>query len=216
MRHARYGLLPVVLLLAGCMTTDPVTRQQKVSNAAQQAATGAAVGALVGALSGMGSGRNVIQSAAFGAAAGGAAGLVSGAAADRYEAALLAEFSAAGVKITERGANAVLEVDGGILFERDSNQPAGYAARRLAAIGAILTRYPRHRVDVVGHASSDEPPTLAGSRAATARAILANAGVPFGRVRISGRGSSEPMRSDASEATRAVNRRVEVFLAPTT
>ena len=216
MRRVRpASLLAIFLSLSAC-TTDPVTRERKVSYTMLQGMGGAAVGATIGALNGVlpahnaarDTGRNIVLSAAAGAAIGGAAGAAHGAAVDKYEAGLLQEFAAAGVQITERGTDAILEVQGGLSFEKNSAQPTYKVEYRLREIGLILTHYQRHQIDVVGHTSSEEDPQLSEWRASMASNILIRMGVTPSRIPSSGRGDTE--------ATRAANQRVEIFLTPGT
>jgi outer membrane protein OmpA-like peptidoglycan-associated protein len=71
-------------------------------------------------------------------------------------------------------------------------------------------------VTIVGHTDStgsdaiNEP--LSRERALAVRDYLSARGVSSGRVSVSGRGSHEPVASNDSEAGRAANRRVEIFL----
>jgi outer membrane protein OmpA-like peptidoglycan-associated protein len=71
-------------------------------------------------------------------------------------------------------------------------------------------------VMVVGHTDStgndaiNNPLSL--QRAQTVRDFLATRGVPASRLEVAGRGSREPVADNASDAGRAKNRRVEIFL----
>ena len=71
-------------------------------------------------------------------------------------------------------------------------------------------------VRIVGHTDStgsdaiNDP--LSVERARTVRNYLADRGVPSARLDIAGRGSREPIADNATDAGRAKNRRVEIFL----
>jgi outer membrane protein OmpA-like peptidoglycan-associated protein len=72
-------------------------------------------------------------------------------------------------------------------------------------------------VRIIGHTDNtgsdavNDP--LSMQRAASARDYLSARGIDAGRILIAGRGSREPVAENASEAGRARNRRVEIFLA---
>ena len=72
------------------------------------------------------------------------------------------------------------------------------------------------KVMIVGHTDNtgsdaiNNPLSL--QRAQTVQDFLASRGVPVSRLEISGRGSREPLVDNATEASRAKNRRVEIFL----
>ena len=80
-----------------------------------------------------------------------------------------------------------------------------------------LGENPRTTVRIVGHTDStgndtiNEP--LSVNRAAAVRNYLTARGVAPNRVAIDGRGSREPIASNATEAGRAQNRRVDIFVA---
>jgi outer membrane protein OmpA-like peptidoglycan-associated protein len=72
------------------------------------------------------------------------------------------------------------------------------------------------QVDIVGHTDSTGSEavnnTLSLERAHSVRDYLQGQGVPAQRVTTTGRGEREPVADNASEAGRARNRRVEIFL----
>lgn len=204
-------------LLAGCTTTDPATRKQKVSHTTEGAVAGAVGGVLVGGLlCAANNGHRCGEIMAITTAAGAIDGAAKGAGADAYEAKLLAEFEMAGVQIAERGGNAVLETRSAILFAKDDDRPTGSALRQLRTIGKILARYPGHAIDIVGHTSSDEDAAVGIGRAEAAGAILASRGVGDGRMATRSVGASQPLRAEDTESGRAANRTVEIFLRPRT
>jgi outer membrane protein OmpA-like peptidoglycan-associated protein len=71
-------------------------------------------------------------------------------------------------------------------------------------------------VTVIGHTDNtgsdavNDP--LSRDRANAVRQYLAQRGVAAGRVEIAGRGEREPVADNTSEAGRAQNRRVEIYL----
>lgn len=73
------------------------------------------------------------------------------------------------------------------------------------------------RVTVVGHTDSVSPvdvnDQLSQDRAEAVREYLVHHGVQRGRLLVEGRGARQPVVSNATEAGRAANRRIEIFLS---
>ncbi|WP_141104197.1 OmpA family protein, partial [Noviherbaspirillum denitrificans] len=80
-----------------------------------------------------------------------------------------------------------------------------------------LNANPYARVNIIGHTDNtggdaiNNP--LSVNRAAETRDYLTSRGVPSNRISIDGRGSHEPIAANNTEANRARNRRVEIFVA---
>ena len=87
----------------------------------------------------------------------------------------------------------------------------------LDRFAATLNQNPVTTVNIVGHTDNtgsnavNDPLSL--NRARATRDYLTAHGVAEGRISIAGRGSHEPVASNASAAGRAKNRRVEIFVA---
>lgn len=86
----------------------------------------------------------------------------------------------------------------------------------------VLDEVGRHldstvRLTIIGHTDSTGPAgindPLSLDRAESVREYLVNHGVQRGRLLVEGRGGREPLVSNATEAGRATNRRVEIFLS---
>lgn len=73
------------------------------------------------------------------------------------------------------------------------------------------------RITVVGHTDSSAPAEsndqLSLDRAEAVREYLVHHGVQRGRLLVEGRGARQPVVSNATEAGRAANRRMEIFLS---
>jgi outer membrane protein OmpA-like peptidoglycan-associated protein len=86
----------------------------------------------------------------------------------------------------------------------------------LNRFAASLRENPAAQVAIVGHTDntgSDEiNDPLSVNRAAATRDYLADRGVPERRIAIDGRGSYEPIGNNNTEAGRAMNRRVEIYV----
>ena len=87
----------------------------------------------------------------------------------------------------------------------------------LDEVAKTLASYQSTFIDVTGHTDStggdaiNNP--LSVSRAQSARDYLAARGVSANRVAIDGRGSREPVADNSTEAGRARNRRIDIYLA---
>ena len=79
-----------------------------------------------------------------------------------------------------------------------------------------LRNNPNAEVSIIGHTDStgsdaiNNPLSL--ERAASTRDFLVARGVPTQAIRIDGRGSREPVADNATDAGRAKNRRVEIYV----
>jgi outer membrane protein OmpA-like peptidoglycan-associated protein len=71
-------------------------------------------------------------------------------------------------------------------------------------------------ITVIGHTDSTGGDALSESlsveRAESVRSYLAARGVPASHVQVQGRGAREPVTSNSTDAGRAQNRRVEIFM----
>ncbi len=203
----RLGALALVGALAagtGCAQMSTTQRGAVIG-----AASGAAVGAAVGKATG-----STARGAIIGAAVGGAAGAIIGRQMDD-QAEKLAK-SIPGATVQRVGEGIVVTFDSGILFDFDQAALKPAARENLANLAASLNEYDGTEVLLVGHTDSvgsDEyNQGLSERRAQAARSYLISLGVSPLRIRAVGRGESEPIASNDTEAGRAENRRVEVAI----
>ncbi len=89
----------------------------------------------------------------------------------------------------------------------------------LDGIGNFLKDYPNHKVVVLGHTDSQGKSAmnraLSEKRANKVREYLvAYQNIAPARVTAGGAGSAEPVATNANEAGRALNRRVEIAILP--
>ena len=201
----------VALALAGCAADDPNKR----------AKTGAAVGAVAGAILGhqLDSDAGRFVGAAVGAVAGGAVGHYMDKQQQEFDSALAAEQQNNQVEI-QRLQDETLKIDisNEVSFDfgradiKPSFQPA------LNKVAGVLQRYPNSVVHVVGHTDSVGSDAynqrLSEQRAQAVIDYLASAGVARDRLRAEGRGETEPRDTNATEAGRQLNRRVELYVKP--
>lgn len=187
----------------------------------QRAKVGAAVGAVAGAVLGHQldgkSGRWV--GAAVGALAGGGVGHYMDNQQQEFESSLQQERDANQLEIERlRDDTLKLTVDSEVSFDFGKAEIKPTFRPSLDKLGALLMKYDRTIVHVVGHTDSvgsDQfNQRLSEERAMRAGDYLAAYGVPRDRLRTEGRGEREPRANNATEAGRQLNRRVEIFVKP--
>ncbi|MGZ2484460.1 outer membrane protein OmpA-like peptidoglycan-associated protein [Rhizobium pisi] len=205
--------------LSACTTTDPYTGEQKVSNTAGGAALGALGGALVGVAVG-GGGHGKRNAALIGAGIGALAGGAIGNYMDQQEAELRAQLEGTGISVTRNGDNIILNMPSNITFDvdQDAVKPGFYPT--LNSVAIVLRKFNRTLIDVNGHTDStgslQHNQDLSQRRALSVADYLGGQGIDQRRVSAVGFGPSQPVASNASEAGRAQNRRVEIQIAPIT
>ena len=206
MRHS-FVIIPMlatVFVSSGCASLN-----KKETGAIIGGATGAAVGAAVGRANG-----STAKGAIIGAAVGGTAGAVIGHQMDQQAKEIKQNIPGAIVERVGEGLQVTFE--SGLLFDYDSNVLREAARKNLATLAASLEKYPNTDLMIVGHTDATGPDsynmTLSERRAAAASNYLAAQGVSRARLRSTGRGESEPLVSNDTEAERQKNRRVEVAI----
>lgn len=177
---------------------------------------GAAVGAGIGALIGKGKGAAI--GAAVGAVAGGVAGTLIGKKMDK-QAKELAQISGAQVDtVTDVNGYEAIKVtfDSGILFDFNKSNLSASAKNSLTKFAASLQNNPQTDVQIYGH-TDNVGTRAANEKVSTARAeevkkYLINSGVASSRMTSQGLAYDYPVADNSTEAGRAQNRRVEVYI----
>jgi len=208
------------LAVTACVTTDPYTGQQKVSNTAGGTVIGAAAGALgglvVGEVTGADTRKSVLLGAGIGALTGGGIGLYM----DRQEAELRAQLQGSGVSVTRVGNNIVLNMPSNVTFDTDQDTIKPDFHMVLSSVSLVLKKYNQSLVDVNGHTDSDGSDQynfdLSQRRATSVADFLTFSGIDSRRFFIRGFGESRPIASNATAAGKAANRRVEIQITPLT
>ncbi len=211
----------VLAALAGAMmvsacTTDPYTGEQKVSNTLGGAALGAGLGAGLGMLAGGDDRRNALIGAGIGALAGGLGGNYM----DQQEAELRRQLQGTGVSVTRTGDQIILNMPSNITFATDQDQVVSGFYPTLNSVALVLNKFNRTIVDVYGHTDSTGSDKhnfdLSQRRALSVANYLNGQGVDSRRFAVTGFGPTSPIATNATEAGRAQNRRVEIQLSPLT
>jgi outer membrane protein OmpA-like peptidoglycan-associated protein len=216
-------IVPIALsaLLIGCATqpSDPNATVDR-NNTAIGAIIGAVAGAVVGGQ--LDDDGNRDKGTILGAIAGAAAGAGIGNMMDKQEQefrdALAAEQRRSEIEI-ERVREDLLKLtfDNEVTFDLNSAGIKSSFSNSLDKVADVMQKYDSV-AQVVGHTDSsgaeDYNQALSERRANAVVGYLMESGVAGSRLTASGRGEYEPRESNATEAGRALNRRVEVFVTP--
>jgi outer membrane protein OmpA-like peptidoglycan-associated protein len=190
--------------LSGCASMN-----KKQEGAVIGAAAGGAIGGVIGNQTG-----STARGAIIGAVVGGAAGAIIGHQMDQQAKEL--SQSIPGATVARVGEGIAVTFESGILFAFDSDQILPTAGTNLTELAKSLQRYPDSQLLIVGHtdAKGDDAynQRLSERRSASAAAYLASQGVDRARLSATGKGESEPIATNDTDAGQAKNRRVEVAI----
>lgn len=181
-----------------------------------QTQRGTAVGAGVGALAGAAIGGDA-RGAVVGGLLGGAGGYVWSRHMQEKKMAMERATVGSGVQVSQTSDNQLkLNIPSDISFDTGRADIKPNLRPILDQFATGLSNQPNTEVRIIGHTDStgtdavNDPLSL--QRAESARQYLAARGVDPRRIIVAGRGEREPIADNNSDAGRARNRRVEVFL----
>lgn len=207
----------VCLSLTACetlQTEDPYTGEKQVSKTVVGAGIGAVGGAVVGGIAG---GR---KGALIGAGVGAIAGAGVGYYMDQQEAKLREKLRGTGVSVTREGDNIILNMPGNVTFKTNSSDISADFYPVLESVSVVLNEYEKTYVDVVGHTDStgsvEYNQRLSERRAESVARYLESQKVIPERIKTIGAGEMDPVATNDTPEGRALNRRVEITLAPVT
>lgn len=199
----------VLATLAGCAGMDDTQR-----NTAVGAGVGTAAGALVGHMTG---GNNTLRGAAIGGAVGALGTYLWSRNMEEQKRAMQQATAGTGIAVTQTPDNQLkIEVPSDVSF--DTNQAAikPNFAPVLDRFAQTLRQNPATTVRIIGYTDSTGSDAinnpLSVNRAASTRDYLVARGVESNRISIDGRGSHDPIADNGTEAGRARNRRVEIYV----
>lgn len=180
--------------------------------------SGGAAGAGIGAL--IGGGKGAAIGAGVGAAVGAGVGALIGNKMDKQQKELEAQLAEQAKIEQTTDANGLQAIkvtfDGGILFPFNSYQLSEQAKKDLTAFAANLLQNPGTDVQIFGY--TDNVGSLAANtkvadgRADAVKTYLMNSGVPATRLTAKGIPMADYVASNDTEAGRAQNRRVEIYI----
>lgn len=200
------GIAALSIALAGCET---------MSEREKGTATGAAIGAAAGAVLSSATGGRAGTGALIGGAVGAVAGNLWSKRMEEKRAAMERATAGTGIEVARTPDNQLrVNVPSDLSFEVNSAalrpELRGVLDQFAQGLdGSLLVRIVGH-TDSTGSDAVNDPLSL--RRAQTVRDYLDTRGVPAARMTIEGRGSREPLADNGTEAGRAKNRRVEIFL----
>jgi outer membrane protein OmpA-like peptidoglycan-associated protein len=207
-RASAAAMAVAALLLAAC--ADMSERQKGT-------AQGAGIGAVAGAVLSSATGGKAGTGAVVGGALGAVVGNVWSKRQEDRRVAMEQATRGTGVEVS-RTADDQLKLN----IPNDVSFDVGSAAIRPALRGVLdpfatsLRDDPQARITIVGHTDSTGSEAvnnpLSVERAQSVRDYLVTRGVAATRIETAGRGEREPVADNSSEAGRAKNRRVEIFL----
>ena len=203
---------------SACTTMDPYSSAPRRNNTVTGAVAGAVGGALLGYLTHTSDGEQGRKNALIGAGIGALGGAAVGAYMDNQQRALEAELSGSGVGVARQGDNLVLRMPSDVTFAHDRADIDARFYPVLEDVARVLNQYDRSTIDVIGHADSDGSDdynlNLSRQRASSVAGYLVSRNVLADRLFVDGYGESRPIASNATEAGKAENRRVEILIRP--
>ncbi|WP_199136246.1 OmpA family protein [Pedobacter sp. ASV12] len=211
MMTSRFKIATLSVAFAiGAMTfqgCDSLTNTQK------GAGIGAAAGGVIGGIIGKKAG-NTAVGAIIGAAVGGTAGGFIGKRMDKQAAEI--QNAIPNAEVIREGEGIIVKFDSGILFDFDKFDLKDAAKQNIQSLASSINQYPGTDIKVIGHTDSRGTEqynmNLSEKRAAAVKAYAVSQGVPPARLITVGKGFSEPIADNATDAGRAANRRVEIVI----
>lgn len=192
------------ILGAGC---NSLTKTQK------GAAIGAGAGGTIGAFIGKAAG-NTALGTVIGGAVGGTAGAFIGRKMDRQAAEI--KQTVPGATVTRQGEGIIVKFDSGILFDVNKTDLKPDAQTNLQNLATSLRNNPQTNITIIGHTddtgSESYNQDLSVRRATAVKTFISGNGVDPSRMTTQGKGESEPIADNSTEAGRAQNRRVEIVI----
>ena len=196
------------LALAGCESMSPTQKGTAV---------GAGVGAGAGAVIAKGTGGKAGTGAAIGGVVGAVVGNIWSKKQEERKAAMERATQGTGVEVTRTADNQLkLNVPNDVSFDVNSATIKPELRGVLDTFANSLRDDPNAQLSIIGHTDStgsdaiNNPLSL--ERARSVKDYLAARGVASNRIETAGRGEREPVADNGSEAGRARNRRVEMYL----
>ena len=198
------GVLAITLMTAGCSSLSRTERGAIIG-----AGAGGAIGGVIGNQTG-----STARGAIIGAAVGGVVGAIIGNQMDKQADELAQNIP--GATVTRVGEGIAVTFASGLLYDFDSDRIRAEAAQNLRNLAASLDKYPNTDLLIVGHTDAQGPDSynwdLSERRSRSAADYLAAQGVARTRLRTAGRGETEPIASNDTDAGQQQNRRVEVAI----
>ncbi len=212
----RFRVLTALVLCSAILMSSCSTSKNSTKGGVIGGAGGALLGAGIGALVGHGKGAAI--GAAVGGAVGAGAGVVIGKKMDKQKAELEKIEGAKVETVTDANNLQAIKVtfDSGILFTTGKSDLNTSSKTALLKFAASLKETPETDITIYGHTdnkgSRDLNLKLSNDRAASVSSFLNTNGILKERMTTEGKAFDEPVADNATEAGRAQNRRVEIYI----
>ena len=192
------------MVFEGCAKA---TRTQK--GAVIGAATGGTIGALIGKKAG-----NTAVGAIIGGAIGGTAGAYIGKRMDKQAKEI--EQTVPNAEVIRTGEGIIVKFDSGILFDVNKSDLKPNAMTNIQNLATSMKNNPETNILIIGHTDADGADSynmgLSERRARSVKNYAMMQGVEASRLKIEGRGESEPIASNDTAEGKSQNRRVEIVI----
>src|SRR5450830_903089 len=203
-RTVIFSMGAVAMLVSGCANMTDTQRSTAI---------GAGVGALAGAAIG-----DSRQATLVGAGVGALGGYIWSQQMAKKKAAMEQATAGTGVAVTQTSDNQLkLNIPSDISFDTGRANIKPNLQPILNQFAQGLSAQPNTEIRIIGHTDNTGSDAvnnpLSINRAASARDYLVSRGVDARRIQIDGRGEHEPIADNSTEAGRARNRRIEIYLA---
>ena len=205
-----------VIAIAATSLVGCANMTETQSDTAKGAGIGAIAGAIIGGVAS--GGKGAATGAAIGAAVGAGGGYLWSKNMQEQRAAMEQATQGTGVTVSQTSDNQLkLEIPSDISFDSGSYQIKSNLRPILDRFAVTLNQNPVTTVRIIGHTDNrgsdaiNNP--LSVNRADATRDYLVTRGVALNRIAIDGRGSREPIADNSTAQGRAMNRRVEIFVA---
>ena len=208
LRRAAPIALLMAALAAGCAN---------MNDAQRGTATGAGIGAVAGAVLSRATGGSAGTGAVIGGALGAVGGNVWSKRQEERRMAMEQATRGTGVEVSRTADNQLkLNVPNDVSFDVNSATLRPELRQVLTSFATSLRDDPVSSLSFVGHTdstgsdSTNDP--LSVARARSVRDFLVDRGVGSNRISVAGRGEREPVADNGTDAGRARNRRVEMYV----
>ena len=200
--------------LSGCANMNETQRDTGMG-----AAIGAVAGGLIGAATAGGNkGKSAATGAAVGAALGAGGGYLWSQNMQKQKAEMEQATAGTGIGVSQTADNQLkVDIPADVSFDVGRYAIKPNMRPVLDRLASTLNQHPVTTVTIVGHTDSTGSDAvnapLSINRAASTRDYLVQRGVSAQRIAIDGRGSRQPVADNSTASGRAMNRRVEIFIA---
>ena len=220
MKRTMAAIVAASVIVSGCASEGSATGKRPMTRMETGAIIGAVGGAVVGAVAYK---KNRTKGAVIGAVGGGLAGGAVGAYMDSQKKDLERNLSKEikdGQARVEKLPNDVVRITmtNQTAFDVDSTEIKPGFHSTMDKVADVVIRYGKTTLTVVGHTdntgSEEYNQRLSDGRALSVARYLESKNVNPVRLATTGKGESQPIARNTSEAGRQANRRVEIYVEP--